>query len=126
MATFSHTQAAEFAGGSLSAKKNYTGNLELSVSESAPNSATTAVTVALDVSAIKGIVLYSDRALTVKTNSASTPDNTIVLKAGVPYVWTTDSYDSLLLTADITSLHLVNASGGTAAFQMAAVVDPTP
>lgn len=126
MATLSHTRTAEFATGSVSAKGTYSGSLQISVAEACPNSATTQIALTLDVSAVKAIMIYSDRALTLKTNSASTPDNTIVLKAGVPYIWDTDSYESFLLTTDVTSLHLVNASGGSASFQLAAVIDATP
>jgi hypothetical protein len=106
--------------------KQYSAGMNISLAEPAPDDATTEMLVAIDVSTVKSIVLASDQDVTVKTNDAGTPDDTIALKAGVPYVWNTDSYDTLLLTVDVTAFHVVNASGEEATLEMECLVDPTP
>jgi len=84
------------------------------------------VNFALDVSQIKAIYIVADQDVTLETNDSGSPDDTISLAAGVPYVWTTDSYDSCLLTADITKLYFTNASGSEATVQLEVVHDATP
>lgn len=84
------------------------------------------VNLAIDVSAVKSIVIVSDQNITVKTNDNSTPDNTLTLVAGKEYSWNTDSLQSLLLTADVTSLHVANASGETATLTLDCILDPSP
>lgn len=64
--------------------------------------------------------------MTVKTNSASSPDNTIVLAANVGYFWTNVSQDTFKLTTDVVTLHIVNASGASADVAVAAILDSTP
>lgn len=53
-------------------------------------------------------------------------DVTINLLAGKPYDWDVDSYFANLLTADISVVHVTNASGGAAALKAEAVIDATP
>ena len=84
------------------------------------------VVCSLDVSQIKAIFILSDQDLTLETNDGTTPDNTIALKAGIPYVWYTNKYQVLLLTVDVTALYLTNASGAAAAFKLVALLDATP
>ena len=81
----------------------------------------------LDVSACVSFYLKSDQDVTFETNSGTIADNTIALKANVPYVWHTDSYDSFLLTVDITtSVFITNASGATATITCNALFDVPP
>jgi hypothetical protein len=83
------------------------------------------ISIAIDVSQVKSIVIQSDKAITIKTNSLSSPTNTLVLKAGVPYVWNTDSYDTLKLTGDVTSFHCINAGSADATLTLDACYDST-
>ncbi len=80
----------------------------------------------LDVSACKSFYLESDQDVTFETNSGSVPDNTISLKADKPYVWHVDAYDSFLLSVDVTSIFITNASGSTATIYCVALYDATP
>lgn len=80
----------------------------------------------LDVSAVKSFFMVSDQDVTFETNDGSSPDDTIALKAGVPYVWNTDSYDAFLLGTDVTAIFITNASGETATLEIRAVQDPSP
>ena len=80
--------------------------------------------LALDVSQIKFIVLKSDQALTIKTNSSGSPTDTINLLAGVPYVWVYNAnYNSLLLTGDVTSIYVTNGTASAALLQIMAILD---
>lgn len=80
----------------------------------------------LDVDACKSFYLESDQDVTFETNDGAAPDNTISLKANVPYLWHTDAYDSFLLDTDITSVFITNASGSTATIYCVALFDATP
>ena len=85
------------------------------------------INIAIDVSALKSFYLVSDQAVTIETNSGSEPDDTLVLKAGIPYIWNTDSYDAFLLgSEDVTAFFVTNASGGTATIHCYGVQDATP
>jgi hypothetical protein len=84
------------------------------------------IVVALDVSAIQAIIITSDQDVTLETNSGAAPDDTIALTANNPYVWYTGSYYTNLLTTDITSIFITNASGSTATIDVLALVDATP
>lgn len=100
---------------------------KVSLDESIANAVTNgAIVFTLDVSQVKAFYLVSDQALTVKTNSSGSPDNTITLVAGIPYVWYTSKYDSFKLTVDVTVLYVTNASGSAARMQLEAIYDPTP
>ena len=79
----------------------------------------------LDVTQVKSIIIVSDQAVTLEFNNSTTGVPTIVLVANMPYVWTTNSYDTLILTADVTALYITNASGSTANVKIRALIDPT-
>lgn len=125
-----HNIGLNWSGGglSLSNSKAYSATGEANiVGESVPDSTTDqAVNIALDVSAIASIYIVSTQALTIETNSATVPDNTITLVANVPYIWHTGSYFTNLLTVDVTVLYLTNASGAAATFNLRCVQDATP
>lgn len=84
------------------------------------------VDIAINVSEIQSIYMRSSTDLKVETNDATTPDETINLLAGKPYVWSTGSYFANLLATDITKLFLTNASGAAATFDLEVVIDSTP
>jgi hypothetical protein len=81
--------------------------------------------MALDVSQVKAIAILSDQDLTLETNSSSAPDNTLSLKANVPYIWYTNKPQALVFTTDITALYVTNASAAVASLKMEILVDPT-
>ncbi len=68
---------------------------------------------------LKSWVILSDKALTVKTNSSSTPQETITLVANVPQVWQT-GMGTAPIAGDVTKLFVTNASGAIARLQLAA------
>ena len=120
------TQAIQVGGETINEDNTYSASSRVSLDETAPDSATTQFNVAIDVSAVKSFFLVSDQDVIFETNDASTPDDTINLAAGVPYIWNTDSYDTFLLGTDVTDVHITNASGSSARIQLEAIVDATP
>lgn len=120
-------RAVTASSGQVAGQKDYTGEFEQIVDVPVPASSTELeVDVNVTVAAVKSILLTCDRDLTVKTNSSSSPANTLSLKAGVPYMWDSDSYDTLKLTVNVTKFFLTLASGAAATFKMRCITDPTP
>lgn len=127
--SFSHTLTEKITtdGHSVEKSNTYTGGLQVSLSEAVADSETDyEIVVTMDVSEIESVMIVSDQDVTLETNSGDTPDDTLSLVAGVPYVWTSDSYHVCLLTTDITSIFITNASGSEATLKIEAVIDPTP
>lgn len=85
------------------------------------------VNLAIDVSQLQSIWISSDQVVTLETNAIdATGGNTIVLVAGKPYDWQSDSYFVNLLTLDVTVLYITNASGSAATVRIEFVHDATP
>lgn len=114
-------------GNQVSKLKTYTGGARLSISETIAGSSTNAQVVGtLDVSQVVSFVMVSNVACTVKTNSTGSPADTITLVADVPYVWTSDSYDSFQLGTDVTVFYVTVPGTAASTFQIDAIYDPTP
>lgn len=126
MPTATETHSIAIGGTTLSTQSTFTGTLLDIPAEACATGATTVINCPLDVSAVKAFGILSTKAVTVKTNSASSPDNTIVLAANVGYFWTNVSQDTFKLTTDVVTLHIVNASGASADVAVAAILDSTP
>lgn len=129
--SFSQTVAQSIrVGGQDVAQNNaYSADSQTSVDVAIPIEADVLVNFALDVSQIKALFILSDQDLTIETNNAGpdpAPDDTISLVAGVPLVWTHDSYYANLLTTDITALYVTNASAAAARLRIEALHDATP
>lgn len=124
--TLSHKLEAD--GESLTYVNTFTGGLGTKLDEAVADSETDKqIVVAIDVSEIASLFLVSDQDVTVETNSGSSPDDTISLKADRPLTWNdADGYYSCPLTVDVTSLFITNASGSTANIKGRFVTDPTP
>jgi hypothetical protein len=71
---------------------------------------------AVDVSAMQACSIYSDQALTIKTNDSSSPQETIALSAGEHIVF--QSGGSAPFSDDVTALFVSNASGSTATLKI--------
>ena len=78
----------------------------------------------IDVSQIQSFYMACDQAVTVEFNSGGT-QGTIVLVADVPYIFTVNSYFANLITGDVTSLFIDNASGVIGNFVMELLYDST-
>lgn len=76
---------------------------------------------------VKSMVLFSTQALTVKTNSTTTPGVTIVLAASKQLVWTVDHLETNPLgSGTVTKFYVTNGTGSTATFKFRALADITP
>lgn len=126
MANFSYTQVISTPNQSIGEPQNYSASSVISLNEVAANSATTQFNIAIDVSAVKAFAIVSDVAVTIKTNSSTVPDDTIVLVANKPYTWVLDSYDTFKLTVDVTSIFVVVAGTDDATVRIEGVQDATP
>jgi hypothetical protein len=84
------------------------------------------VDIVIDVSQIKSMVLYSDQAVTIKTNSTGTATDTIVLAAKKQVVWTVDHLESKPLTGDVTKMYITNSNSTAANVVLSCLVDYTP
>ena len=84
------------------------------------------VDIVIDVSQIKSMVLYSDQAVTIKTNSTGTATDTIVLAAKKQVVWTTDHLESKPLSGDVTKMYITNSNSTAANVIVSFLVDYTP
>lgn len=124
---YSHVYTVKFSAASAEKQNTYSASANCELSETVADSTTNLLmNIAIDVSAVTSFYMCSDKALTVKTNSSGSPDNTIVLKANVPYIWNSDSYDTFKLTADVTKIYVTNASGASAALEIHCLQDSTP
>ena len=124
------TQTIKIGGDVVSKLVSYTGTgrttVEILAAELPDSTTDLEVNVNLDVSQIKALYMVSTQALTVETNSASVPDDTIVLVANTALVWWAGSYYTNLLATDVTAMFLTNASGSAAQFTLEVIHDATP
>lgn len=98
------------------------------ISESIANGASDlSIPLAIDISQVKVIYIEAvGGALTVKTNSSSTPDDTLALADSVPQMWVDSDLSTFFLTADVTGLFVSNASGSTVTLNVEFLYDATP
>ncbi|MCC7334440.1 MAG: hypothetical protein IT422_05070 [Pirellulaceae bacterium] len=108
----------------ISSVRNLSGDLQAAVDQVIPASTTNQeITLGIDVSELTMIAISSDVALTIKTNDSGSPDDTLNIAAGVAYVWGTGDYNTLLLTADVTSIFVTSAALVDANLKIIALVD---
>lgn len=128
--TMTFTELVVLDGGKLN---NGTGGVVVTgggmpnLDEAIPGSSTDLeIAYALDVSAVVGFFMICDQAMTIETNDGSSPDDTMTLTAGVPYVWHTGKPESFAFTTDITALFATSGDSNDATLKIKALVDATP
>lgn len=103
--TVTHTFATSHAGGSvpLSDSISVTGTVaaEAAVALNA-NTTNQLVPMAYLTANIKGVYIKTDVDCTIKVDSTGSPEETIAMKAGVPYTWYTGRPDTCLLSSDVS------------------------
>ena len=94
-----------------------TGQNSVEINDSVPASTTNKqYTFAFTKTKLQSIVMYCTGVnLTLKTNSSGTPQDTITLTAGTPFVWLINSGITDPFAGDVTALFVTNADGSTAA-----------
>lgn len=124
-----HTLGIQYAAGnSVNKSVQASSGQEISIDETIPDAQTDlAVAFAAVRAKIQMLIIVSDRALTLETNSGSAADDTFTLEAGKPIIWYSGIGIAItdLFSADITGLFVTNASGGNALLQIRALIDPT-
>ena len=107
---------------SISSTVDYTSEAVFKSQETIANGVTDEeYLVPIDVSALQVFGMKSDQALTVKTNSSGTPQETFNLVANRQIVW--QSGDSSIFAGDVTSLFISNSSGSEATFEILVAMD---
>jgi hypothetical protein len=80
---------------------------------------------ACDLTQLKSFYMVADKALTIKTNSSGTPDDTFVLTANEPMVWTENCGLANPFSQDVTALYVSNSSGSATVLKIRKLEDPT-
>jgi hypothetical protein len=115
---FTHTLGRTYktdAGTIASTTDTYSGNAENDLSVSVVGPVTNEEhDLQVAVGDIVSLVIYSDHAVTIKTNSTGSPGNTITTIGKVMIAWNTDSHEAKPLTTDVSKLFITNANTNTA------------
>jgi len=127
MSTFRHNYDITLDGVAVvSNQESVSGDSVLKVGPAtAAAESTTEFEFNVDEDALTVLFLHSSVDASVKTNSASVPQETISLVANVPLIWTSDSASAKPLSDDVTALHVVIAGTTAASFTAIAITDPT-
>ena len=76
---------------------------------------------------VKSVCIYSSTAMTVETNSTSTPDDTFTLAAGEQLTWTVNESATCPFTVDVTKFYASNGSANDdATLKINVLLDVTP
>lgn len=68
------------------------------------------ISVAFAVASMQSILIYASQACTLKTNSSSSPTQTITMTAGQQINWGNNFSAANPITADVTSMFVTNPS----------------
>lgn len=123
--TVSTRESASANSITLEAARTFTGEQQDAISYVVPDSTTDfEIVMGIDVSKVKMImILATGGALTIETNDGTTPDDTLSMTDGVPRVWRNGDYNTIFLSADVTSLFVTNASGASVTLKILVVSD---
>lgn len=106
----------------ISNTDSYTTDQVSKIQESVPTgTADQEISLAIDISKLKAFSMQASQAMTVKTNSSGSPQETFTLAAGTPVVFVDGN--TAIFAGDVTSLFITNASGSLATFNLVAAVD---
>lgn len=75
-----------------------------------------AIGLAFVLANVKGLFIWSDKDLTLETNSSSTPQESLAVKANKWTAWHPDMLFAIgdLFAGNVTEVYVTNASGATA------------
>lgn len=75
--------------------------------------------------ALKSFFAISTQDVTIETNDGAAPDDTLTLKAGVPFWWAASSSQASPFTADVDSIFVTNAGDKAATVNIRVLYDAT-
>lgn len=116
------TDSGQVAAGTSTITNNYEQNFVVTATASTSNQE---VDWALTLANVKSLLLYSDVAVTLKTNTVGGAD-TITLNAGIPIVWDTNFSSAIPFTTVVNKIYLTNGTAGDANVKGYALLDQTP
>ena len=123
--TYTATFSVTGAGVSVSGSSAQTGGAQAVLNEALGAMQTNVLyNIAFPQASVKSLILLSDVAATIKTNSSGSPADTIALAAGKPIVWDAASPYACPFTADVTKFYVTNTAAGT--LKVYVLFDPTP
>ena len=79
----------------------------------------------IDQSQVQALLISSTGALTIKTNSSTSPTQTITLVANQPVIWKTGE-GSCPITADVTDIYVTNSGASAITLNLIVGYDNTP
>lgn len=122
------TESIDIAGLQTSLTQSYTNSAQVAIDEAVLDSTTDhPILVTLDVSALSAIYVVADQIVDFQWENATTgTPEWLARPANQPYVWHSNSLLVNLLTVDIVTLYVTNASGSTANVKIRALYDSTP
>ena len=119
---FNHTIIDSYtddAGAVFSTSNKFTGQTEAAYDGTIAGTTTDQlIDLAFPTTGLQCVCLWSDTNLTVKTNSNTSPAQTINLLANVPVEWGTGMGGTNPITAAVTSLYVTNGTANPARFKL--------
>jgi type IV secretory pathway VirB9-like protein len=115
---FTHTRTVSFQvdGASvINATSQQSGSEKNDIDASIAASTTNeSLSFNLTLANLKSVMIYADGALTLKTNSSGSPQETITLAAGQEITWQTGDPGSAPFAGNVTALFVTNGSSTAA------------
>ena len=103
------------------------GDVGVHAEVSIPAGQTVQINLTLDVSEIKGLNIGCSKGdCTVKTNSSSSPADTLEIDNKQDIIWIPSDPRACPLTTDVTALYVTNNGDESSDFYLQAAVDSTP
>jgi hypothetical protein len=131
--SFTHTIGITWSGGTTTVTGSFTntadGEDNRDVTVPAANTLTPLlVNMACDVSQLKSLLISSDKDISIKTNDPDTPQETIPIKAGVPYIYVSNAgaNNAVPFAGDVTVMYFLNAGASPATVKIRMLQDSTP
>lgn len=93
-------------------------NAKASFDENIPIGAANEYVFAFDITNLELLYISVAEDLTIKTNSSGAPDDTILVKKGIPFIWTYGVNYSKPLAVDVVKIFVANSSGVIARLQI--------
>src|ERR1051326_2775332 len=132
MATnYTHTVGKTYktdSGTLASPTQTFTADSEVNYKGAIPANTTNGeIDLAITVANVRSMMLYSDQDVTIKTNSSTTPQETISLKAKIMLQWDTTHTETIPYAGNVTKFYVTTGSIATAAnLVVTHLVDQTP
>lgn len=128
----SHSYTIVWSQGSQSfqVEKVYTADGEKNTEITVPNGTTNQqINIALEVdptNKVVSVLINASVAMTLKTNSSGTPQETFSLTANSPILYRNDDGRANIFAGDVTSFFVTNASGAEGILTIKILEDVTP